>query len=99
MEIPVLVEPILGNGFQAVCGSPLSLSAQGETAEEAVQKLSVLLKARIATGSAVVALEIPTANHAWLRDGGDLQGHPLLTDWERGMAEYRQSVENDPDVL
>jgi len=101
MEIPVLVEPVAGNGYRATSRSLLDLSAEGPTPEEAVGRLRGLLQERMAAGSRVVSMrvsptELPAAEHPWARFAGDLKDDPLLEEWKQAMAEYRQQVENDP---
>jgi hypothetical protein len=99
MEIPVLVEPVENNGYRARSGEPLLLEARGATAEEAVNHLKTMLAGRMAAGATVVSVSIPGTNHPWLPFAGTLKDDPLLDDWIRAMADYRQAVENDPNYL
>jgi hypothetical protein len=98
MQIPVLLEPISGNGYRARTGEPLALTAEGATADEAVRRLEQLVTARVSGGTRLVQIQIP-APHPWLPFAGTLKDDPLLEDWKQAMAEHRQAVENDPDIL
>jgi hypothetical protein len=100
MEIPVLIEPVAGNGFRAQGGAPLALSAEGGTPDEALAKLRELLCSRLAAGAQIVSLELPQAAHPLAQFAGTLQrDDPLVQAWKESMAEYRQKVEEDPDYL
>jgi hypothetical protein len=99
MEIPVVIEPVAGNGYRAKTGDLLGLTAEGGTADEALRSLQNLVAQRVASGTQVVQLTVPPVGHPWAPFAGDLQGDPLLEDWKRSMAEYRQAIENDPDAF
>ena len=59
MQIPVVVEPVAGNGFRARGGEPFALTADGPTPDQAVQNLQALIAERMgATGSQIVLLDI-----------------------------------------
>jgi hypothetical protein len=98
MQIPVLVEPI-ENGFRARTGEPLGLVAEGSTEEEAVQRLRQLVRDRLAAGVRLVPLDVGPDEHPWMKFAGTLKDDPMLEDWKRAMAEYRQEVEKGPDIF
>ena len=60
MEIPVLLEPSPGGGFRARSGDPLNLTAEGNTPDTALHHLRDLIAARIAAGSKLTTLSVPT---------------------------------------
>jgi predicted RNase H-like HicB family nuclease len=99
MEIKVLIERLGTNGYQARAGEPFGLIAEGATPDEALRRLQDVVAEKVAAGATVVSLEVPVKDHPWLRMAGTLKGHPLLEDWKQAMAEYRQTVEDDPDRL
>jgi hypothetical protein len=68
MEIPILIEPIAGNGYRAR-GELLALSADGPTPEAALARLKELLQARANAGVSIVPLQVglPRSPH---RSGG-----------------------------
>ncbi len=98
MQIPILIEPLVGNGFRARSGEPFALTAEGSTREEALQKLQQLINDRRAAGAEVVALEIGPHRLPPPPFAGR-QADPLLEEWKRAKAEYRQQVEDDPNYL
>ena len=51
MKIPVLIEPVAGNGYRAKSGEPLPLAAEGATRDEAIQKLRDLIDRTLQNGS------------------------------------------------
>ena len=58
MTIPTLVEPIPG-GFRASTGGPLGLTADGPTADAAVDAVQLLVNDRLAHGAAVRPVQAP----------------------------------------
>src|SRR5262245_23401419 len=98
MQIPVLIEPIASNGFQARAGEPFGLVAEGATPDEALAYLRQSVAQRVAAGAKVVPLDVPDTRHPRMRFAGTLKDDPLLEDWKRAMAEYRRLVEEDPEA-
>ena len=99
MEVKVLVERKDNNGYQARAGEPFGLVAEGASIEEAVGRLREVMTRKDEAGATVVSLDIPGNDNSWLRMAGTLKDHPLLDEWKLTVAEYRQSVENDPERL
>lgn len=97
MQIPVLIEPVAGNGYPAVGAGLGALSAEGATADQALENLRELLANRLAEGSRLVTLEVPGEGNPWAQAAGMYRDEPLFDDWCRAMAEYRRSVEEAPD--
>ncbi len=58
MHLLILIEPIEGGRFRARSGEPFSLSAEGETAEKAVQQLENILRDRLRKGSRLALLNL-----------------------------------------
>ena len=87
MELPVFIQP-MGNGFRAITGGPLDLTADGATAEDAAYALQQLVAARIRAGQlrtlSVTAID-PIVSAA--RAVGQ---NPLFEDWVREIDEYRR---------
>jgi len=55
MEIPVLIEPVAGNGYRARTGDPLALTAEGATPAEALANLRSILQERLDGGARLVS--------------------------------------------
>lgn len=98
MQIPVLIEAVAGNGFRAQVGQPLALSAEGATADEALQRLHELVNHRLAQGAQLVPLEVAAAAKPWMQFAGMFKEDPYFEDWQRAIAEYRRQVDEDPDT-
>jgi hypothetical protein len=99
MQIPVLVEPIDGNGYRARGGEPLPLTAEGPTREAALAKLKKKLQARLRNGAEIVPLEVASEPHPWMEFAGMLDPNdPLVKDWEKAMADYRRKIDAHPEL-
>jgi hypothetical protein len=100
MEIPVLLEPVAGNGFRARGPEPFALVADGSTPELAIERFRKLLQERLAAGVQIVPVHLPETAHPLTRFAGTLNSEdPLVKAWEESMAEYRKKIEEDPDYL
>jgi hypothetical protein len=97
MQIPILIEPIAGNGFRARGGEPLALTADGASQEEALTKLKRKLEARLSNGAVVVSLELPSQSHPLAEFAGMFKDDPLLKEWKKSMAAYRRKMDKDAD--
>jgi hypothetical protein len=58
MQIPVLIEPTQGGGFQARAGEPFSVSATGVSPQEAAERLATLLRERLKAGARVGLIDL-----------------------------------------
>lgn len=87
MQIPILIEPIAGNGYRARGGEPLALTAEGATQEEALANLKEKLQARLCRGAVVVPLELPLQSNPLAEFAED---DPLLKDWKKSMAAWKK---------
>ncbi|MBL8797101.1 MAG: hypothetical protein JNM56_24585 [Planctomycetia bacterium] len=86
MEITVLVEPVLGNGFRA---GALGLSVEGHTRDQALNNLKEALLQRTAAGAEIVKVTL-AARPPWGEFAGDLRDDPMFDDWVQAMADYRR---------
>lgn len=100
MQIPVLIEPVAGNGYRARGGEPLSLSAEGATREEALAKLRNQVQDRLRNGSELVALDVaaPTAANPWVQFAGMFKDDPDFRDVLDIIAENRRKMDEDPTI-
>lgn len=99
MQIPVLIEPLSGNGFRARGGEPFALTADGATREEALHKLRELIHARIAAGGQIVPLDLPDTAHPLAPFAGMFKDDPMFAEVLEIMAERRRQADADPDYL
>jgi hypothetical protein len=94
MQIPILIEPVAGNGFRSRGGEHLALSAEGATREEVLAKLREQLQARVMTGAAIVPLEVVAEPHPLSRFAGMYSpDDPLVKKWIEEMAQNRRKAE------
>jgi predicted RNase H-like HicB family nuclease len=97
MQIPILIEPIAGNGYRARGGEPLALTADGASQEEALANLKQKLEAKLCNGAVVVSLELPSQTHPLTEFAGMFKDDPLLKEWKKSMAAYRCKVDKHAD--
>jgi predicted RNase H-like HicB family nuclease len=100
MDISVVVEKIADDGYQATSYVPAHVVAQGQTRQEALDRLSDELRGRLASAE-VVTLSVPLLgdSHPWKAIAGSWRASPDRADIERNLQEYRQQVNADPDRL
>lgn len=98
MDIPVLIEPVAGNGFRARGCEPFALVAEGATREEALQKVREQLQDRLQAGAQIVPMAVPGQENPWVKFAGMFKDDPLFDDWQAAIAENRRKADADPDV-
>jgi hypothetical protein len=83
MQIPILIEPVAGNGFRSRGGEPFALSAEGSTREEVLAKLKEQLQARLHAGAEIVTLPVPetTGANPWIEFAGMFKDDPYFDEW------------------
>lgn len=100
MQIPVLIEPVAGNGYRARSLIPDAITAEGKTDTEALQKLRERIQEQLAAGARVAYLDIAFEEHPLLRAAGIFQPNdPLVQEWKQIMAENRRKDDEGPDLL
>jgi hypothetical protein len=98
MQIPVLIEPVAGNGYRARGGEPLALTAEGPTREVALTRLKEKLHARLEGGVEIVCLEVCPESHPLAEFVGMFKDDPMLDEWKQAMAGYRRKIDERPDL-
>jgi hypothetical protein len=101
MEIPVVIEPVTGNGFRATGAGGLSvgLTAEGSTAAEAIDRLAEQVRTRLQAGAQLAELSVAADAAPWRQDAGYLQNDPLYESWREAIKEYRRKLEEGPEAL
>ncbi len=97
MQIPILIEPMAGNGYRARGGEPLALTAEGDTQEEALANLKEKLNARLGRGAVVVPFDLPAQPHPLAEFVGMFKDDPLIEGWKKSMKAYRRKRDKDAD--
>jgi len=95
MQIPILIEPVAGNGYRARGGEPLALTAEGASQEEALANLKEKLVKQLREGAVVVPLELPVQPHPLAEFAGMFKDDPLLKEWKKSMAAYRRKIDKE----
>jgi hypothetical protein len=101
VEVPVIIEPITGNGYRATGAGGLSvgLSADGATAAEAIDRLADQVMLRLNAGARLAELNVAGGPAPWKQDAGYLHDDPLYEPWRAAMEEHRRQLDEDPDAL
>ncbi len=93
MQIPVLIEPIAGNGYRARGGEPLPLVVEAPTREEALAKLQEALRDRLRNGAELVSLEALPQPHPLDEFAGMFKDDPFFEEVLVIMAENRRKMD------
>jgi hypothetical protein len=100
MQIPVLIEPVAGNGYRARSVFPVAITAEGRTDTEALQNLRERIQGQLAAGARITCLDFPVEEHPLARSAGIFQpGDPLVQEWKEIMAENRRKGDENPGAL
>lgn len=101
MDVPVIIEPIIGKGYRATGAGGLSvgLSAEGATAEEAIDRLAEQVRSRFHEGARIAELSDPAREASWKQDAGCLQDEPLYEAWRNAIEANRRKLDEDPEAL
>ena len=98
MQIPVLIEPIAGNGYRARGGEPLPLVVEAPTREEALANLQEALQDRLGNGAEIVPLETAPLPHPLAEFAGMFKDDPYFEDVLGIMAAKRRKMDRDRKV-
>jgi predicted RNase H-like HicB family nuclease len=91
MDIPVLIEPVAGNGYRASGGAPFAVVVEGATPEEALARLKDAVERQVKAGAKIVSLRISESDHPWLPFAGMFQDHdPTIQRWLQIMQSQRK---------
>jgi hypothetical protein len=101
MEIPVIIEPLTGNGYRATGAGGLSvgLTAEGATAAEAMDRLVDQVRMRVCAGAKLAEVSVAASAAPWKQDAGYLENDSLYEPWRDAMEEYRRRLDEDPEAL
>jgi predicted RNase H-like HicB family nuclease len=100
MKIPVLIEPVKGNGFRASGLGPDGAVAEGKTDAEALLNLRKVIEARISAGARLTYLDVSIEEPVLAAAAGIFDSNdPLVQEWKEIMAENRRRDDEGPDLL
>lgn len=98
MQVPIVLEPVAGNGYHA---SAFGLSAHGPTREAAVSQLKLLLETPPPATGETIWVDVTLRQNQqkpWIAANGVYENDPLFDEWQQAIADYRQQVDQDPDA-
>src|SRR5580693_4185212 len=97
VEVPVVIEPVTGNGYRAIGAGGLSvgLSAEGATVEEAVDRLADQVRTRVSAGAKLTEVTVVAGQAPWKQDAGYLRDEPLFEAWREAMEKNRQELDDE----
>ena len=101
MEVPVLIEPVDGNGFRITGAGGLSvgLTAEGATVAEAMDRLAARVRQRVDAGAKLADLDVPEIPAPWQQDAGYLRDDPLFDAGREAIEANRRQLEEDTEAL
>jgi len=96
VNLTVFVEQIDPQKFRAETSQPVTLSTEGSSREEAIQRMRDLAQRRLAAGE-MVQIDVPglAESSPWSRFAGIWENHPDIDEYRNNIAEYRQQVDED----
>lgn len=98
MQVAVLIEPVQGRGYRA-SSEAFSLSVEGSTEEEALERIEKALGERLASGTRIVTVNVPTSGHPAVRYFGTLPKDDLYDEWIKAMEDRRRLIDEDENAL
>jgi hypothetical protein len=101
VDVPVIIEPVTGNGYRATGAGGLSvgLTAEGATAAEAIDRLADQVRMRVNAGAKLAEVNVAAGAALWKQDAGYLRDDPLYEPWRAAMEDYRRQLDEDPEAL
>lgn len=98
MDVSVILEQVEGNGYRATAFAPVSLVAEADTRDEAVDRIRAMLQEKL-SGAELIQVDVPVSPSAnpWLAVAGTWQDHPDVNEVAENIEEYRREVDADPD--
>jgi hypothetical protein len=101
VEVPVIIEPVTGNGYRVTGAGGLSIGliAVGATVAEAIDRLAEQVRSRLNAGAKLAELSVAAGVAAWKQDAGYLHDEPLYEPWREAMEEYRRKLDEDLEAL
>ena len=99
MTLPVILEPTSDNRVRAHSTVPMSVSAIGDDADEALRLWRLSFRETLPAGAKVVMVNpSETEDHPLANVAGLLKDHPLFNEWQQAIEEYRRQRDPDDNV-
>ena len=97
MDIPVFVTPS-ETGFQARMGSPFDLTAEGPTADAALEAVHEQLREKVRNGCRIRSIQVNDVD-SLLAAARAVGESPLYNDYLETLAEYRREHNTVPEAM
>jgi predicted RNase H-like HicB family nuclease len=97
MKLTVLVEKIGDDRYTAKIWEPFQIESEGQTLDEAVQRVRELAASRIGAGK-LVQISIPDdqdRSPPWARWAGLWKDNPDIDDYLANIEEYRRNADGN----
>src|SRR5688572_15806007 len=100
MDVSVILEQVNKNGYRATALVPMPLVAEAATRDQAVERISALIREKLA-GAELIQVEVgdTTKPNPWLAIAGTWRDHPDVDDVAENIAAYRREVDAEPGRL
>jgi hypothetical protein len=97
MDLTVVIVPLPNQGgYSARLAAPIELSAEGPTADEAQERLAVLLDEKLRSGIELRTLHV--VPHRGPSPGGWLPDDELTQEWLQHMKDYRAECDAEDEA-
>lgn len=100
MRIPVVIESLPNHRFRAV-GPLVGLSAEGDTTDQARQRLEDLVRDRVAAGLKLAWIETDAgdaSSHPLARHAGIWRDDPMFDEYMQAVEEFRSTCEREDTI-
>ncbi len=101
MQIPVVVELLVGDGHLARTGELLPLRAAGASRDKALCNLEQVVQQRLLSGisQASINVENNSDENPWIKFAGMFKDEPMFDEVRQIMADNRKRDDADPNYL
>jgi hypothetical protein len=95
MQIPVVIEPVAGNGYRVSGNIPFTVAVEGPTPEDAMARFRDCVVSKLPEGARITSLELDTDQHPWAKAAGVFdESDPIVREW-LDLIEHNRSRPED----
>lgn len=95
MQIPVVIEPVPGNGYRVSGNVPFPVAVEGATPEDAMARFRDHVEAKLGEGACITSVEIQTGEHPWAKSAGIFdESDPIVREWLDLIEQNRSRSED-----
>lgn len=94
MKATEFIEKVGKKKYRATTSHPIALESEGDTQDQALERLHELAKKRLASGTLTqMNLEVPSSN-PWQTFARVWRNHPEFDDFLENITEYRRKMDS-----